>query len=500
MPFPDPLICRYKPANAVPRRYHPAVRRLCGESARCVATVHLNHVDKLENTYHRLPVWLQNVALSGLGYHIKFKRYNRAFFRALEEMQARDAWPADRLRDHLDEAVRSFVHHAATTVPYYRALFKREGVGPADVSGVADLARLPVLRKRQVQDRVEDFISEALPKSQLIRVETSGSTGAGLPVYVTMQALRLQWAVWWRHRLRHGIAFGTPCAVFRGLSLFPSDQDAPPYCRYNHAERQIYVNGNRIHAASMPHILDDFNRRRVPWLHGYPSAIAALAHLMLDRDARLDYAPRWISLGSEQVLDHQIAAIEKAFGVTPIHHYGMVEAVGNISQDPDGVSYVDEDFGAVELAPDEDSGLCAIIGTNLTNPAFPLIRYQVDDLVRFEGERDGRGRRIVDRVYGRADDYVVLADGARIGRLDFLFMGNVNVREAQIVQQRLGEITIRIVRGTRYSDRDESRIRMLAERRLGIGVGIRFEYVEAIERGPSGKMRHVLSHLPEGQL
>ncbi len=415
-------------------------------------------------------------------------------------MQARDEWSAEQLRGYLDDAVRSFVHHAATTVPYYRALFKREGIGPADVSNVADLARLPILRKQQVQDRIEDFISEAVPKAQLIRVETSGSTGAGLPVYVTMQALRLQWAVWWRHRLRHGIALGTPCAIFRGLSLFPTDQDAPPYCRYNHAERQIYVNGNRIHAASMPFILDDLNRRRVPWLHGYPSAIAALALLMLEHDVRLDYSPRWISLGSEQVMDHQIEAIEMAFGVTPTYHYGMVEAVGNISQDPDGKSYVDEDFGPLELAPDEKSGLCAIIGTNLTNPAFPLIRYQVDDLVQFDGARDRRGRRIVDRVQGRADDYVVLATGARIGRLDFLFMGNANVREAQVVQHRMGEITVRVVRGGGYSDRDESRIRLRAERRLGTGTGIDFEYVEAIERGPAGKMRHVLSHLPEGQL
>jgi phenylacetate-CoA ligase len=460
----------------------------------------LNHVDKLESTYHRLPVSLQNVALSGLGYHIKFKRYNGAFFQALHRMQERDEWSADRLQSYIDDAVKSFVHHAATTVPYYRALFRREGIAPADISSAADLLRLPILRKQQVQDRVEDFISDAIPKSQLIRVETSGSTGAGLPVFVTMQALRLQWAVWWRHRLRHGIQFGTPCVVFRGMSLFPPGQDAPPYSRYNHAERQVYVNGNQIHPASMPHILDDFNRRRVPWFHGYPSVITALASLMLEHDVRLDYPLRWVSLGSEQVLDHQIEAIEKAFGVTPIHHYGMVEAIGNISQDPDGMSYVDEDFGALELAPDEQSGLCTVAGTNLTNPAFPLIRYQVDDLVQFDGERDSRGRRIVDRIHGRADDYVVSSNGARIGRLDFLFMGNANVREAQIIQHELGEIVIRIVRGGSYSDADELRILAAARRRLGSEVGIRFEYVSAIQRGPSGKMRHVLSHLPEGRI
>ncbi|MEQ9448216.1 MAG: hypothetical protein RLN70_04810, partial [Rhodospirillaceae bacterium] len=174
---------------------------------------------------------------------------------ALRDMQARDDWTADRLQRYLDDTVRSFVHHAATTAPYYRALFERLGITPDDVRTVDDLAHLPILRKEQVQERMQDFVSEAVPKSQLIQVETSGSTGAGLTLYVTMQALRQQWAVWWRYRQRHGITRGTPCAVFRGLSLFPADQDGPPYCRYNRAERQIYVNGNQIHAASMPHIL-----------------------------------------------------------------------------------------------------------------------------------------------------------------------------------------------------------------------------------------------------
>jgi phenylacetate-CoA ligase len=280
-------------------------------------------------------------------------------------------------------------------VPYYRALFKRDGLTSEDVRTVADLAHLPILRKEQVQERMPEFVSESVPKSRLIQVETSGSTGAGLKLYVTMQALRLQWAVWWRYRLRHGITIGTPCAIFRGLSLFPADQDGPPYCRYNRAERQIYVNGNQIHAASIPHILSDFNRHRVPWLHGYPSAITTLAVLMLEQDRQLDYPLRWISLGSEQVLDHQIEAIEKAFGVKPIHHYGMVEAIGNISQDVDGISYVDEDFGAMEFLPDTEPGLYSVLGTNLTNPAFPLIRYQVNDLVQFGGERDGRGQTMV---------------------------------------------------------------------------------------------------------
>ena len=460
----------------------------------------LNHVAMLESVYQRLPVWLQNVALSGFGYHVKMTRYNSEFYRSLHAMQERDSWPAEKVQAFLDEQVARFVRHAAETVPYYRDLFRREGLDHREIASVEDLCKLPVLRKSTVQERVADFVSEAIPKPQLIRVETSGSTGAGLPVFATMQALRDQWAVWWRHRLRHGIEPGTPCVIFRGLALFPAEQSEPPYWRYNRAERQIYVNGNQINEKSFPSILEEFNRRRVPWFHGYPSAISALAALMLEHGRRLDYQVRRISMSSEQVLDHQLEAMEKAFGVRPTHHYGMVEAVANISQDPDGVSYVDEDFAPVELIPTEASGRFGIVGTNITNPAFPLIRYQMDDVAQASGEKDGRGRRIIDGVLGRKDDYVVTANGSRIGRLDFLFVGNVNVREAQIVQHRIGHITVRIVRGHRYTAADEAQILAAAHKRLSEDTSIEFEYVPAIEKGPSGKLRHVLSHLSEGQL
>ena len=43
--------------------------------------------------------------------------------------------------------------------------------------------------------------------------------------------------------------------------------------------------------------------------------------------------------------------------------------------------------------------------------------------------------------------YVVLPDGTRVGRMDHCFKDMVSVREAQIHQAQLGEITVRIVRG-----------------------------------------------------
>jgi len=99
------------------------------------------------------------------------------------------------------------------------------------------------------------------------------------------------------------------------------------------------------------------------------------------------------------------------------------------------------------------------------------------------------------RVEGRTDDYVVTPEGARIARLDYLFKDALNVREAQIVQERLGEIRIRLVRRSAYGTKDELEIRRDIRSWLSPSLEVGFEYVEEIPREPNGKFRAVLSRL-----
>ncbi len=191
----------------------------------------------------------------------------------------------------------------------------------------------------------------------------------------------------------------------------------------------------------MPAYVEELNRRRPPWLHGYPSLLSLLAGHLLESGRRLDYQPRWVTVGSENLLSRQVQLIEQAFGVRCLQHYGMTEAVANISQYTDGNLYVDEDFAAVEFLPN-DAGSFSVVGTNLSNLAFPLVRYQVGDDVQLpEGGADFGGAfpgRRVASIDGRKEDYVVLRNGARVGRMDHIFKDMVTVREAQIVQNEPG--------------------------------------------------------------
>jgi phenylacetate-CoA ligase len=172
--------------------------------------------------------------------------------------------------------------------------------------------------------------------------------------------------------------------------------------------------------------------------------------------------------------------------------------VANISQCELGSLHVDEDFAAVEFVPIDGGDVSRIVGTNLTNLAAPLLRYDSQDLAFVTGDRScscGRPGRVVERVDGRLEDYVVLRNGARIGRMDHVFKDMVNVSEAQIRQAVPGEMVIRVVRGHEYSDADEHTLLEETAKRVGTDMRVEIEYVDTLPRTRAGKLRFVVSEV-----
>jgi phenylacetate-CoA ligase len=133
------------------------------------------------------------------------------------------------------------------------------------------------------------------------------------------------------------------------------------------------------------------------------------------------------------------------------------------------------------------------VGTNFTNEAFPLVRYATSDVVS-PGEPCSCGRpgRTV-RVDGREEDYVLLPDGTKLGRLDHVFKDAVTVREAQILQRRAGEITVNVVPGDGYTADGERAFLEDLRRRVGSDTVVNVRYLERIPRDASGKLRFVVS-------
>jgi phenylacetate-CoA ligase len=147
-----------------------------------------------------------------------------------------------------------------------------------------------------------------------------------------------------------------------------------------------------------------------------------------------------------------------------------------------------------------------MLSTTLINPAMPLIRYELQDLVDLPNtSRDcpcGRGLPVLGQVMGRFEDTILTADGRRVGHLVGFLSAGSPVKEIQVVQESLKQIAVKVVPAHDWSHWDEKAMRDKLKSRIG-EADIKVELVEKIERSKSGKFRAVISKvesiLPESK-
>ena len=158
----------------------------------------MNHTD----VYGRLPVGLQNVACSAYGLRERHLRLGAAFTHRYKWLTNSEGTSDTEIAEYQDAQVASLVEHAYCTVPYYRRVMDERGLRPRDITGVADLSKLPILTKEDVIANFSDLRSSSFPLKSLLERGTSGTTGTALRFLSTREAVAFQWAVWWRHRSR----------------------------------------------------------------------------------------------------------------------------------------------------------------------------------------------------------------------------------------------------------------------------------------------------------
>ena len=147
--------------------------------------------------------------------------------------------------------------------------------------------------------------------------------------------------------------------------------------------------------------------------------------------------------------------------------------------------------------------MTSLTDTGFPSAIFPLIRYDCGDLATpvSGGCSCGKPGRLVVKVDGRKEDYLVLPNGTRIGRLDHIFKDLVHIREGQIFQREPSSVVFRVVKGIGYDEhREEQSLLAQAQKRLGHEIQISIEYHDQLPRTHSGKLRFVVSEMPEARI
>lgn len=447
--------------------------------------------------YERLPVPLQDVACSLAGLKIRYERHNKVFWDALEFLEASQWWSLEEQKAYQNQKLRELIRHAYDTVPYYNEIFKERKLTPDDIKTAEDLYKLPVLEKETVRGRAADLVSRAWPQNRVVHGKTGGTTGKAIHFQYDKDTQPWQWAVWWRHRKRFGLDVHDPFVVFAGRNVVPLSSMEPPIWRRNLPMNQTYVSIHHMTEQNMRPLVEYLQTRQVSFYSGYPSGLYLLATYLLDNNIRLKHPPKVVSTGAESLLPHQRSVIEEALDSEICDQYGASEQVGNISECEHHSYHVDMEFGVVEFLPMEGmpSNTGRIVCTGLHNPVMPLIRYNIGDIATLSEHKCpcGRSAPTVESIDGRIESYILTPDGRQLGRLDFFFKNSHEVKEAQLVQDSLETVRVRVVREETYSTKTEEGLTALMRQYLGDVIEIEYEYLEEIPRAANGKFRQIVS-------
>ena len=423
-------------------------------------------------------------------------RYWRGVRRWQRFVAASERWPRERLEAYQLERLRAVVAHAAEQVPYYRELFAAHGFEPGDLTSLEALGRLPLLEKRAVQERTDDLIARNVPQSERSYFTTAGSSGTPVGFWHDNDEHHRERAFMTAQWQRVGYTLSARSAVLRGAVVDGGiwQKDA--------LNGSLLMSSYHLTQDRLPAYVARLRAFAPAFVQAYPSSAAIVARYLVDAGERPIPGVKAILCGSETLFPEQRALIEHAFGCRVYSWYGQSEAVALGGEcEHDRTIHLFPQYGYVELIgedgrPVTERGTAGeIVATGLHSRAMPLIRYRTLDVGILGAEhcdRCGRPYRLLERIEGRIQEFVVTSTGRKISMTAINMHSPVfdNVFQFRFAQERPGEVSLRIVPKESYSrDADDAQIQRELMEKLGDDMALRLELVDEIPRGGRGKYR-----------
>ena len=449
--------------------------------------------------YSKLPLRLQNAAVSFYGVYWKWLRFGGDFQNCVRSYVSRDRFTTEQWTEYQRNKLCDILRICVSHVPYYSREWSDDQKESAQ-SG--NLISLPLLEKEPLRANPHDFVR--IDKKEWIKVTnyTSGSTGTPIASIFTPNEMRDSLAI---REVRSanwaGVSFKIPRATFSGRMVEPDPNSKGPYYRFNVAERQVYFSPFHLRPDTAHFYVEALKKHQVQWMTGYAVSYYLLGKFILD--AGIDVPPlRAIITTSEKLTPEMREVMEKAYRCKIFEEYSTVENVLFASECEAGQLHVSPDAGVVEiLRPDgskcEPGEIGEVVATCLTRLHQPLVRYRLGDLAAWDEKPCpcGRSMPVIKEVVGRLEDVVIGPDGRQLVRFHGIFTHQPHIIEGQIIQESLNRICVKIVPTDNFSEVDKINVIDRVHQRLGDQVEVVVELVQDIERTKSGKFKAVVSLL-----
>ncbi len=419
----------------------------------------------------------------------------------------RSQWlPTGRLHEQQLEALLQHVRFAARCVPFYRRAYARLDVHAESLRTLADLERLPLLRREQIQADPAAFCAEQGDRRTWHESHTSGSMGKPLQMWFDPECW---WQVKYAMKARWLWAAG-----FRPYHRLTIVDDIPAHHLARHTAR-VALWGERllrrrrylsVFDAPASHV-GTFIEFRPHFLYGFPSYFSELSRWWTPA-VRTQVPLRAVITSGETLSAVLRQRLEATFAAPVLDVYGNTEVKDIAWRCRRGPGYhINMESVLVELigpdghaVPNGQAG--EVVVTALTNRAMPLIRYATEDrAVRLGGTCPcGRGLERLETMDGRLADHLPMPAARWVSPYDLTTALSTltNVLQFQLILYGKDELEALVVLRPGAGDTALADVEQAIGRRVGPELLVRIRQVAAIPRDASGKHRAIVV-LPQPQ-
>jgi phenylacetate-CoA ligase len=337
------------------------------------------------------------------------------------------------------------------------------GLHPDDIRGVDDLAKLPVLDKRDVRQHLYfDILSENHDKDQVLRITTCGARGEPMVTFADRAQLELRFAAKLRAAEWTGYRFGD-----RAARLI--DRDTRDWLRRSRRMILEAKLARRKLAWSIPSpsVLERLRSSEAVLLEGDSEVLELLARLAA-ATGRAPAIPA-ILAGGQDLSDGVRRQIETVFGARVFDTYETRELglVAHECEARQGLHVVSDGYLVEVLVGDRAAApyeVGDLVVTVLDGFCLPFLRYRTGDRAMLLPREPlcpcGRASPRIAAIEGRRRSALVgprsAVPGTDVARLVRSY--EHAIRRYQVVQDGVDRVRFRYAKAGRFSDRDLDQI------------------------------------------
>lgn len=424
----------------------------------------------------------------------------------LRELELTQWLSTEEIKNLQWQKLKNLLEYAYINVPYYRRVFERLNMSPADITGPADFRELPVLDKGTITDNLSDIVSSSYNKRDLLKNSTGGSTGVNLRFFSDRKEVPFVQALVLRNDRWGGLELGDKHALLWGSPFDMSRQKKLKNQIYNRIRRLLFLSSYDLSEEVMYKYAKKLLQYKPKIIIGYSSALYLFAKF-LEENKIENINPKSIISSAEVLYGYQRELIESVFECKIFNRYGSREiaAIAQESSEHSGM-HINAEHVYVECL--KEDGEPAVHGergeliiTDLDNYGMPFIRYRIGDVGVLSDRKCncGRGLPILEKVEGRTFDIIVGTNGRHFDGHFFSILLRTaveGIKQFQVVQESKSEINIKIVVDevfkTDYIDMLTNKIHEYC----GEDMKVNFDIVDEIQPTKSGKFRFVISKVP----